>query len=229
MASVQFFKTFQAIPAAIAAANDSSSDFAQIETGLEAVRTGLETLHSAQVEQTEAIDRFEQLLEAQTQVLIGAIAGEPTPIELADRPESCIKAAFTFMRTLNEIESLVTDSKFTERNKNNTAKLKQYFENALHRNCITLLSQKVDEEQLEAAEAEQLKAEFDALFAPITADLSDRAERLVAIHQFRDRILHFFAEGCTDEPPEEPSKEPSKEPPKEPSKTPNPPSTVTLS
>jgi hypothetical protein len=191
------------------AANDQSSVLEQLDGRLKGVQENLALLNTAQdmfnqalatsvQAQTASSDALTTFLTTQTKVLMNVISETPQPIPLQDAHPNCIQESFTFMRTLNEIEGLVTDSKFTEKKKNNSETLERIKSTALYTGCIVILEQKMGDGQLAANEVKQFIDEFDSLFEGITEARNDRAQRLIAIHQFRDRILHFFANQCHD-------------------------------
>ncbi|MBD2108952.1 hypothetical protein [Nodosilinea sp. FACHB-13] len=153
---------------------------------------------------TEAVD----LLPQQIGVLIREVAGIPDLILLKDADDFCIQHAFTFMRTLNEIESLMTDSSFTAKkgkgrgskaSNNDTLASYKNSDHALYRNCVEILDEQRNLDRLSAEQYNQFTAYFNALFEDVEPDFSDRAERLVEIHEFRDRILKFFAKRCSEQ------------------------------
>jgi hypothetical protein len=194
---------------AIAAANDQSSELEQVDIGLKGVEAKLALLNDAQVgfnealaisvqTQTESTEALKKFLNQQMEFLLKVIPGMPELIPLKEANSSCIQDAFTFMRTLNEIESLMTDSRFTPGlgAKSNHVTLQKYKSSTLYQNCIAIL---VAQET-----PQKFQTEFNALFDAIdSATPQDRAQRLIAIHQFRDRILHFFAEQRPNASPEE--------------------------
>jgi hypothetical protein len=191
------------------AANDQSSVLEQLDGSLRGVQENLALLNTAQDKFNEALatsvqaqtassEALTTFLTKQTEVLIKVVSEKPQPILLEDAGDSCIQASFTFMRTLNEIESLVTDSKFTEKRKNNSETLERMKSTALYTGCIAILQQKMGDGQLAEDAVKQFTDEFDPLFEGITEAWNVRAQRLIAIHQFRDRILHFFADQCHD-------------------------------
>lgn len=170
--SNRFFQAFHAIPEAIIASNE------QLSASVLEIKAQLKEL-------TDTIS------DNSTEI--------PEDIPLEDADQGCIEQAFVFMRTLNEIESLMTDSDFEvsdDGEPKNNEHLKRYQTTRLYSGCIDILDQKVEEEQLSSSEADTLKDEFNHLFEPIEADWSDRATRLADIHTFRATILHFFAEKC---------------------------------
>ncbi|MBD0337201.1 MAG: hypothetical protein ICV62_17065 [Cyanobacteria bacterium Co-bin13] len=153
------------------------------------------------------------LLEQQTKAQISAVKSLLTPLldrdeaelDFSDADGCCIQQAFLFMRTLNEIESLIIDSKFRpndedENSNNNT--LNRYRDSRLYTHCIDILEQKREEGQLTDEDEEALVDAFDALFERMTEDLTERAMRLAELHTFRDRILHFFSDACQTIPEE---------------------------
>lgn len=191
MASTALTNTWQDIKFAIASINDGLMVLSDAQVSSNAMLvTNVQAL-------TKLIDLRFQSLES----LLKGSAGTPESIPLNAADDLCIQYAFTFVRTLNEIESLVADSQFIEKNNNNELRKYRNAKNALHRNCIEILN-KLKEEQLKPDEKVKFTDDFNALFGEITADLNDRAKRLVEIHDFRDRILHFFAQQCYDLPKE---------------------------
>jgi hypothetical protein len=192
------------------AANDQSSVLEQLDGSLRGVQENLALLNTAQDKfnetlatsvqaQTASSEALTTFLTKQTEVLIKVVSEKPQPIPLETADDNCIQDSFTFMRTLNEIESLVTDSKFNElKKKKNSETLAGIQNTALYKGCIAILDQKMLNAQPVDDEGNRFKEEFTALFVDIQDDLGDRAKHLIAIHQFRDRILHFFADQCHD-------------------------------
>lgn len=187
---------------------DISLSITSLSDGLDALSAATTTSNATLATNVQALTAAVDLLPQKLALVVREIVGETEPISLDGVDNRCIEDAFTFMRTLNEIESLVTDSKFNEKGKaKNNDTLKGYLETRLHQNCINILQTKLDITQ---AEQTALIQEFEALFEPMvfdpkTKDLSDRAARLAALHSFRDRILHLFAEQCRADQPGEPS------------------------
>lgn len=193
-------------------AGNISFSIAALSDGLDALSAATTTSNATLATNVQALTAAVDLLPQKLALVVREIVGETEPISLDDVDNRCIEDAFTFMRTLNEVESLVTDSKFNEKGKaKNNDTLKGYLRTSLHQNCIDILRTKLDITQ---AEQEALIHDFEALFEPMvfdskTNDLGDRAARLAALHSFRDRILHLFAEQCRADQPGEPSIEPA--------------------
>lgn len=189
---------------------------AAIRANSRAISDGLIALGNTNTASNAALEKKFDLLLVELALLTKRIGGDSEPISLDNVNESCIKDAFTFMRTLNEIESLTTDSDFNLEENNQqlkswTQKTKKGVFNALYRNCVEIL-EKFDKEQPIKQESDQLKSAFDKLFTEFTGNPDNRAERLMEIHQFRDRILRFFYEQCPNEQPETSNVEPATNP-----------------